>query len=720
MQDLYPNLPGILAEFKDGGLALRQDPNPPATDSILLLGTAIDGPILEPVAVDAATVELLFGKAINPNGTPNGSTLVKAFEQAYAAGSRDIRVMRVTGEKALGSIKGASTTFNNDKAHSEVLGAAPGNVDSTFKLNQAIIDTASVQLQAGGVDLVATQYSVTQGTAESAPGAGDAVMATVTLFADNVDAGTEVFITYSYVDNGSTITVRENAFLNAGVAEYYVAEGADQAFPLAHVPKAGSENLYANGVLLPGTAFDIVAATKELVLHPGFAQLGDTLELSYLYIESVTEEPVIKIESVYGGYLYNETTAEVKNLTNAGGSVIGKQVVFTKPASKKAQINEAAITLSSIDFPTFGLFVQAVNSHPINNVVRLTTAKRFENISLNSLQVQPATNLTGGDNGVSVSKQALFEALGGVRDINGYIVEPGAYQLLENYTVDTVVPIGVFADDELPGKYDNFAYQLALACAVMSHRGSATLGIISTSTPEETGLKAVDEHVKHLLSLNMDFFMKDRQGNDILDSQGKKIDLGRYISVLAGPDLVLGSGRFGMYAANSPAVYAGMVSTMPVQSAPTNKQVPSALGLRFNFSNSQLDALTAKRFVTFKGKRNGEVVAVTDAMTAAQADSDYRRLVTYRVVKEAVNEVRDVTDPYIGEPNEVQQRNAMSAAISKRLDKMKENGAIVDYDFQVIATPEMQLLGQAQIELTIVPPMELRQVTVVVSLRATL
>jgi hypothetical protein len=410
----------------------------------------------------------------------------------------------------------------------------------------------------------------------------------------------------------------------------------------------------------------------------------------------------------------------VKNLLNASNVVIGKEIIITKPASKKFQITEEPLRFNSIDYPTFELLIQAVNTHPLNNVVRLTCAKRFNGVSTASLQVQPETALTGGDDGIDVTKQELYEALGGKRDAQGYLIEPGAYQLLENYRVDMVVPYGVYADDELAGKYDNFAYQLALACAVMSHRGHATHGIIATSTPEETGLKAVDDHVKHLMSLDMDFFMRDRNGNEILDSQGQKIDLGRFISVIAGPDVILGSGRFGLYSTNSPAVYAGMISNMPVQSAPTNKQVPAALGLRYNYSNSQLNDLTGKRFVTFRTKRNGEIVAVTDAMTAAQPTSDYRRLSTYRVVKQAVNEVRDVCDPYIGEPNEVAQQNAMSAAIAKRLDRMKEAGALMDYDFQVIATPEMQLLGQAQIELTIVPPMELRQITVVVSLRQAL
>lgn len=727
MQDLYPNLPGILSEFKDGGLVLRNDPNPPATESILLLGTAIDGPIMEPVAVDPSTAELLFGKSVNPNGTSNGATLVKAFEEAYQAGCRDIRLMRVTGKAATATIKAASTTFNNDKTHDELLGPAPGNVQTVFKLNQNVIDTASVQLKAAGIDLATSTFTVKNGSEavpESAPGANDAIPAVpaeVSLNADVTNTGAEVFITYSYEDEtAAKVTVTENNYNNAGVAEYYIAKGADAKIPLTFEPRNGSFRLYANGVEVPSTAFTVNASVPEIVLKPGFVRNGETLEAAYVYVETVVEEPSIKLEAIFGGYLYNELQVEIRNITNAGGTTIGKEVLITKPVSKKAQITELPMSFSSLDFPTFGLLTRAINEFYGNNVVKTSQARRFENISTNSLQVQPTTNFTGGDDGVNVSRQAMYEALGGVRDPQGFIVEPGAYQLLENYSVDMLVPVGVFYDDELAGKYDSFGYQLALGCAVMSHRNTATMGIIATTSPEETGLRAVDDHVNYLNSLNVDLYMRDRNGNEILDSQQEKIDLGRYISVVAGPDVLVAGTRTGVYASNSPAVYAGMISQMAVQSAPTNKRVPGVQGLRYNLSNAQLNKLTGKRFVTYKTKQNGAIVSVTDAMTAAQPNSDYRRLVTYRVAKEAVNEIRDVADPYIGEPNEVAQRNAMSAAISKRLDKMREAGALVDFDFQVIATPEMQLLGQARIELTIVPPMELRQITVVVSLRPSL
>ena len=103
-------IPGLLVEFKDGGLAYRQDTTViPSTRSVLLLGTAIDGPVMNPVAVDGSTAEAIFGKGIDGSGKPNGATLPEAFNQLYKAGCRDIRMMRVSGKAPTATITAHNT-----------------------------------------------------------------------------------------------------------------------------------------------------------------------------------------------------------------------------------------------------------------------------------------------------------------------------------------------------------------------------------------------------------------------------------------------------------------------------------------------------------------------------------------------------------------------------------------------------------------------------------
>lgn len=708
----YPNLPGFLTEFKDGGLQYRTEQAPPETESILFLGTAVDGPIGEPIAVDPQTVETVFGRATTPSGLPNGSTLVKAFYEAYDAGARDIRLMRVTGSTAKAEVKGRQITRTLQTPKAEVVGYTAGNAEVTFELNQHEIDTATVIVNADGVDLATDAFLVVNGDALAN------TFATVTLNANVTNQEAAVYISYNFVDaEGNTQTVTENGKQGAdGTVTYYIASGASVTFPLSAAPKSGTLKVYADGIEVAGEA--ITVEGEGFALASGFTTLGQMLEATYVEESTTTEQVVVKLESIFGGSVYNQIRVEVKDVKGAGDAVVGKKIVVTKPESKKAQVTERALEYSSVDYPSFLQLVQAINADANNNVVVASVAKRHELYETKELET--TTLFTGGNDGLEKTKQDLFEALGGERLPDGTVVSQGAYQLLENYTADIIVPLGVFADDVLLGKYDNFASQLALACAVISHRNAATLGLIATSSPDEAGLAAVQEHVQKLLAHKNDYFMRDRLGNVLKDSEGNNIDLGRFIEVVAGPDVVISNQRLGTYAENTVAGYAGFVSQLPAQSSPTNKVLPNGRGLRFRYSNAQLDKLTEARYVTFRLKNNGANVAVTDAPTAAQPASDYRRLTTIRVTKEVVNQVREVCDPYIGEPNETAQRNAMSAAISKRLDQLKEAGVIIGSEFNVVVTPQMQLMGEAQIELTVVPPQELRKVTTLVSLRATL
>ena len=88
------------------------------------------------------------------------------------------------------------------------------------------------------------------------------------------------------------------------------------------------------------------------------------------------------------------------------------------------------------------------------------------------------------------------------------------------------------------------------------------------------------------------------------------------------------------------------------------------------------------------------------------------------VVTDVVDQIREVCDPYLGESNTVEQRNAMSSQISKRLSKLMNDGEILYYAFDVLATIEQVLLGECSISLTLAVPQELRKITTVVALKA--
>ena len=64
------------------------------------------------------------------------------------------------------------------------------------------------------------------------------------------------------------------------------------------------------------------------------------------------------------------------------------------------------------------------------------------------------------------------------------------------------------------------------------------------------------------------------------------------------------------------------------------------------------------------------------------------------------------------------QTAALDTAIGQVLSNLVRIGVIQRYEYQLIITPQMRILGQATIELKVVPAFELRQITVLVALAA--
>lgn len=716
MQNEYASLPGHFTQFKDSDRRLREDPLASTTESVLLLGTATDGPVMQPVRVTPQTAAQIFGKMTHPNGVANGATLLQKFEEVWNAGCRDVRLMRVTGKPSALSLKGGSYTQVTEQIQQDQLGLSQGNDAVTFTLPHGGIDTSTVVVKANGIQLASTVYTVDGGVMAdpTASPAVSEVKGTLSLDADVTDMKADITISYEYTyldeeGNVQTAEVVDNSTDANG--NPMIANGADKVFTLSKVPKSGLK-LYADGAeVTDTTVYTVDAANKTVTVHNTVKiKLGQLLEASYSHDVTTVVNPTIELESFYGGNIYNELKAKVES---ENGIVT---ITITKPESKKALMSEPPMVFKSTDYPSFQLMVNAINTHPLNNqVVRAST--KYPDRNTNTLEVKPETYFSGGDDELFISKEEMYKRLGGERDSEGYIVKQGAYQILENYQVDYVIPLGVYADDKLIGKYDNFAYQLALACGVMSLYGRVTHGFIATSSPQGTTLQEIEEHVQKLLeNVPQTLYMRDRFGNEIKDGEGNRIDLGQFISILAGPDIVVGNTRLGAIATQGTAAYGGFVSQLPIRSAPTNKVIPNALGLRYEYSASQLDRLTKARMVTFRLKNNGGGVAVVDSMTYAHSGSDYTRQSTVRIVKAAVNTIKEVADPFIGEPNDTASRNALTAAISKRLDRMQENGELLGYDFQIVATPQMELIGEAQIELSLQAPNELRQLTTIVSL----
>lgn len=808
--NLYPNLPGHLVEFKDGGLQLTTNPENASGKSLLILGTAFDGPINEPVQIDATTVGQLFGSEVNEKGYPNGATLTKYAKQAFKNGFTDVRCMRVTGAQAYTEIAKpvSETTEIIDAA--PVTGTIEGNAAVTLQLTKTPIIGDSLKVTTGpnasGATVPTSGYTENDGTFSIAEGATSknspiyatyqykvintiaeedvisagnvANLASITSVLYDENAGEHIYVNEhndarfpdtkgfkatiqdgavvleegrDYIINGASLKWLEGGNLKDGdeiVTEYYlytIAEATDsfnlqdeeQVVTLNNEPVANSVVLTVGGSAVEADKF--VVSGKDVTLTAGNFAVNDTFSISYKYESKNTITEGIIVRAIYGGSVYKDASISITEITNDNGEK-GRKFTFTKPEAKKYSNSDLPFSFTSFDFPTVGALKQALASYELNNVFEIVCEDDDELTGDIPAFIGKLDKISDNAvlDGVVVTNNQMFEALSGKRytqadvdngdctvDMIGYLKEQGAYQILENYNVDYIYPAGIYADSKQTiNPNSNFHYELAILCAVLTYRTKMTHGFIDVKPNSNTTLVGIQKYVDKLLALDNIHYMKDDKGNEIADQDGKKMDLGWYTSIVVGPEPVMVSDTLGTYYGSPSIAYAALNGIIKPQSAPTNKALPGVKGMKYKFSNKQMNELVGNRMVVFKLKNEGTATAsstpyVVDGCTAGAPGSDYARLATVKVITDVVDQIREVSDPFLGEPNTVEQRNALAALISKRLSYLLQQGEILHYEFEINATVQQVVLGECSISLTLVAPQELRKITTVVALRAT-
>lgn len=204
-------------------------------------------------------------------------------------------------------------------------------------------------------------------------------------------------------------------------------------------------------------------------------------------------------------------------------------------------------------------------------------------------------------------------------------------------------------------------------------------------------------------------------GAQLKDRNDHLIDIGKYISVVGAQVVLANASNPTSYAATGASAYAGFVSTLPENSAPTNKVQPG-VRLPFRVGVAKLDTLAGHRYVMFQAKTKGIVVA--DAPTAARLDSDYQRLTTIRIVKAVIDGIRATADPFLGEGITGASLAALETAIEQVLVKLQKAGYLQRFEVNVTSTASQRVQGKADVDLLLVPAYELRQITLHVALAA--
>ena len=209
-------------------------------------------------------------------------------------------------------------------------------------------------------------------------------------------------------------------------------------------------------------------------------------------------------------------------------------------------------------------------------------------------------------------------------------------------------------------------------------------------------------------------------GNVLLDANDKKIDLGKYLSVVA----VFGRAtddinpRGPSYLLNAATVYAGMLPQISPVDSLINMTIPGLI-IDYRLETKTVDAACGLGLVVAKNEVGIPVIA--DSPTFASPTSDYTRLTTVRIVNKIAEELRGAARPYIGKGLSAPKRAALESALG---EVIKANIAgepiqtITGGSFKIEQTAQDRVLGKMKVYVVLTPVFELRQITFSVNLSA--
>ena len=146
------------------------------------------------------------------------------------------------------------------------------------------------------------------------------------------------------------------------------------------------------------------------------------------------------------------------------------------------------------------------------------------------------------------------------------------------------------------------------------------------------------------------------------------------------------------------AAVAGLISSLAVQTSPTNKTL-TIKGLQTEFNSSKLEKLIGKRVLAVEKREGYRIVkGITTATNTA-----WHQITTRRIVDYAIYGVRAACNPYIGKLNNERVRSAMKATIDSFLTRMVQSEALVSYQLDVTATRAEEIAGRCMGTMQIAP-----------------
>jgi len=701
--DKFESLPGIIHELQDGGLQISEASSAP---SVLVLGTASKGVAgIKKQVVRAQESESEFGRQ---------GTVVRGMYEALAGGSTNTFLLRINAKSATLLGVGTDNQLTDPTSIQTLIkDGAAADLYSVFYRTPATLGPNAVtgRLQVKNA-LGVLVY-------DNNPGSQPIDLGEVIVSGD-FEGGTDIGLSTAFVTLRDV--AQDQVAVTAFAAGTMTAAGPE-TFDLGHaLTNPGSYIVYVDGSELANSEFSISYGTGTLGVDEITVDLsgnlagGEVITVSYSYDASAAYSLLDGSDGLNPSKMemYEALAETYRSLENDEVDVVIPMNVYL---DDKNIADGDTITLSS------DVSLAVGNRYPVpgslGDALGRLYIQEFEGEFFYFWDID-------GD-GVAEIWPVNVGLASATTGIDG-----------ETLTLEDFHEV-------------NFAYQLAEFCFALSVNDNEVTGVIGTRAPASYSAKdisiwigkeaVVDSEGNVLangtgllgnkfvagtstrdagffatesgwLSTSADF---DSDPSILRDRNGHKIDIGKYISLVGmyltffNPTDQTGFG----YQSSMAAYYGGFYSALPVASAPTNKVV-NGVRAPFRVSKTKLNSLAKLKYVGIKQKENR--LRISDAPTAARNDSDFTRLTTMRIVADAIDSVRSVAEPYIGEPNTALARKSLETGIIRELSRLQELGNIQRFEARVSATSDQEIQGDATVELVLVPAFELRKITIITSL----
>jgi len=338
-----------------------------------------------------------------------------------------------------------------------------------------------------------------------------------------------------------------------------------------------------------------------------------------------------------------------------------------------------------------------------------------------------------------ISLSSSFSLQGGTDGVD--LTENEKYELLDKfltdyadaYPVDLIVPLGFHLDatkkqfsEDTGYQVDvNAGYHTLLHQFCEAHRDLNEMHVIlSIKPPEDNDPDTVNQWFrKAVYTSNTD----PLRAANIMNSFESK-----WISVVAMAPIYANTASNGVayrgkpgYGSDGAASYAGLLAALNVEpnqavyEAATNKPLGGIIGSYIILGDKRVNELVGMRYVTLRNIPSVGLVIASD-VTCDSRTGDFHFFSNFECVQHVTRGVREVCFPFIGKGWNRDQKAAMETALQRLADSLISRRILTAMNFKISSSPADLVRGIINVDLVLVPSLQVQVIKVKVKLRPNL